>query len=113
MVFKRCPKCETEWPSREAFLSDHGLEMIGYQVNFEELMAGIFLLQHSCGTSLGIPAGEFRSLYDGEIFQERATGTDKCPGFCLRIDDLNPCPEQCECAFVREILQIVRGWTRV
>jgi hypothetical protein len=113
MIFKRCPKCGVEWPTREAFLSDYSLETIGYQVSFEDLVEGIFLFQHSCGTSLGIAAGEFRSLYDGEVFQERATGTDKCPGFCLRIDELRACPAQCECAFVREILQSVLDWTKV
>lgn len=33
---------------------------------------------------------------------------DDCPGYCLHADELAPCPASCECAFVRDVLQLVR-----
>ena len=111
-MFKRCPNCGFEWSSRDDFLSDPRLRVIGYQVNFQSLDAGIFLFNHKCNGTLAIPLEQFKDLYDGPIFTERATGSDDCPGFCLYEDRLEPCPARCECAYVREILQIVREWPK-
>ena len=38
-----------------------------------------------------------------------ATGTDDCPGYCLRVDELGRCPARCECAYVREIIHVIRN----
>jgi hypothetical protein len=34
------------------------------------------------------------------------------PGYCNDREILNPCSEACECAYVREIVQIVRKWPK-
>ena len=87
--------------------------MIGYQVNFDQLDLGFFLFNHlKCGTTLGISAGSFKDLYNGPVFSERLTGTEKCREYCLHEYQLDPCPATCECAYVREILQIVRKWPK-
>ena len=106
-VCKQCTTCGFEWATREHFLEDPNIVTIGYQVNFHELEAGIFLFNHSCGTTLGILAHDFRSLYDGPLFTKRATETEECPEFCLHQHDLRPCPVECECAYVREIMQLI------
>lgn len=111
-MFKRCPKCDYEWIHRADFLYDPDLKLIGYQVNFKALAAGIFLFNHDCKGTLAIPAAEFLDLYHGPIFKERATGTQHCPGFCLHENDLVPCPVRCECVYVREILQVIRKWPK-
>ena len=111
-MFKKCPNCGFEWSSRRDFLDDPRLEIIGYQAQLEELTAGIFLFNHSCHGTLGIPAGCFEDLYSGPIFTPRATNTEECPGHCLQECDLDPCPVQCECAYVREIIQIIRNWPK-
>jgi hypothetical protein len=111
-LFKQCTTCGFEWASREHFLEDPNVAIIGYQVNFDELEAGIFLFNHSCGTTLGIYAHAFNSLYDGPLFVERATGTEECPEFCLHQHDMRPCPAQCECAYVREIIQVIKEWPK-
>ena len=108
--FKTCPKCGFAWPTREGFLNDPDLELIGYQVNFEELTLGYFLFNHSCKDTLSVPANAFWDFYKGHVFIDRATGSDQCPGYCLHQDVLDPCPAQCECAFVREIIQIIKAW---
>jgi len=68
----------------------------------------IFLFNHSCKGTLGLEVSAFEDLYDGPIFQGRATGSDDCPGYCPHEDSLDPCLVKCECAFVREIIQILK-----
>lgn len=111
-IFKKCSKCGFVWPTRESFLEDRDLWLIGYQVDFEDLVAGLFLFNHSCFTTLAVEAGKFQDLYDGPIFAERLTGTEECQQFCFRRYELRPCPSKCEYAFVREILQIIKNWPK-
>ena len=105
--FKRCSSCGYEWESRDGFIEDPALCIIGYQVDFEHLKEGLFLFNHSCGTTLAIMAGDFRDLYEGPVFSERLTGSGECPEYCLHQSELRPCPAKCECAYVREIVQII------
>lgn len=111
-MFKRCPKCHFEWQQRTDFLEEPGLQVIGYQVNFDALAAGIFLFNHDCKGTLAIPAAEFLDLHHGPIFKERATDSPHCPGYCLHEDELDPCPVRCECVYVREILQVIKQWPK-
>ena len=110
--FKICPTCGFVWPTRNHFLRDPALEIIGYQVNFEQLTLGFFLFNHSCKSTLSICAGDFSDLYRGSIFQKRATGSEECPGYCLLQPVLLPCPAQCECAYVREVIQVVKNFPK-
>jgi hypothetical protein len=112
--FKKCTFCGHLWQSRKDFLEDAATDLIGYQVNFDNLSLGFFLFNHlNCGTTLGIPAGLFKDLYNGPVFTERLTNTEKCPELCLHESELEPCPEKCECAYVREIIQAVRNWPKL
>jgi len=111
--FKKCSKCGFEWRERASFLTDPNLEMVGYQVHFEQLQAGLFLFNHTCRTTLAIEAGEFQDLYDGPIFTEKLTSTGDCQGRCLQPSDLHPCLSKCECAFVRNIAQLIRHWPKM
>lgn len=111
--FKQCSNCAYRWATREAFLSDPAVSLVGYQVNFRRLEAGFFLFNHLlCETTIAVPVEEFQTLYAGPVFSERLTDSEKCPGYCQREDELRPCPAQCECAYVREILQIIAGWEK-
>ena len=111
-IFKKCNLCNFRWRSRESFLSDPNIKVVGYQPYFKELTVGYFLFTHSCGTSLALKAGAFSDLYSGPIFEINMQGGDECPGFCLNQHELRPCPVECECAYVREILQIIRTWPK-
>jgi len=106
--FKVCPACGFEWKSRNDFLNDNSVYIIGYQAHFESLKTGIFLFNHSCKGTLALEVSDFADLYDGPVFEERATGSDDCPGHCLHENILDPCPAKCECAFVREVIQILK-----
>ena len=111
-AFKKCGKCGFIWEDRTRFLADPSVEIIGYQANFDELTAGLFLFNHSCGTTLAITAGTFRSLYNGPVFSGRKTGTKECPGHCINREELSPCPVKCECAYVREMIRIIKNWQK-
>lgn len=113
--FKVCPTCEYAWPDRDTFLADPCVITAGYQVNFVNLGAGFFLFNHDipgCGTSFALEAGAFTDMHDGPIFERRRNGTDDCAGHCLHESDLDPCKEECECAYVRDVLQKVRAWPK-
>ncbi len=111
-VFKKCPMCGFAWATRDSFLTDPANQIVGYQVCFDAPTAGFFLFNHSCEGTLAILVEEFEDLYDGPIYQERKTGTAECPEYCLHKEELARCPAECECAFVREIIQRVRAWPK-
>ena len=112
IVYKKCLRFGYEWATLDSFLRDPNIVLIGYQVNFNELAVGIFLFNQSCQTTLAIHANDFKDLYDGPIFTERASGSEECPGYCLLQYELCPCPAQCECAYVREIIQLINNWPK-
>jgi hypothetical protein len=111
-IFKQCNNCDTIWRNRDDFLTDPNITIIGYQADFKELEAGIFLFNHICRTTLAIRADNFKNLYRGPVFQKRLTGTDECPSYCLYQYELGHCVAKCECAYVREIIQIIKRWPK-
>ncbi|MBX7256584.1 MAG: FHA domain-containing protein [Candidatus Hydrogenedentes bacterium] len=111
-LYRKCPHCGTVWSSQDALLSDPSLVLAGYQVRFDDLGAGLFLFNHSCGTTMAITADDFRHLYNGPVYPEPRTGSDVCPRYCLNKEELRPCGADCECAYVREVLQLIKGWSK-
>jgi hypothetical protein len=114
-IFKECSFCLKQWPNRNSFLSDSSINIIGYTANFEELKLGVLFfnhLQNNCQTTMGIKAEEFIDLYKGEIFGFRNTGLEGCPEYCFNKFELRPCPAKCECAYIREIIQIIGSWPK-
>ena len=94
-------------------MGDDQLDFVGYQVNFSNLELGYFLFNHlTCQSTIAVHAGLFKDLYDGPVFSERQTNTENCPGYCGDRDAFGPCEAECECAYVREIIQIVRRWPK-
>ena len=94
-------------------MEDACVELIGYQANFSYLELGFFLFNHlECESTIAIPANRFRDLYDGPVFAQRLTGTEICHGLCKDFEQLEPCDRKCECAYVREIMQIIRTWPK-
>ena len=111
--FKKCSCCSNLWLNREEFLGDADVYLIGYQANFIDLELGYFLFNHmTCKSTIAIPAGLFKDLYTGPIFTAKMTGSESCPGFCLQEAVLDPCQQKCECAYVREIMNIIREWPK-
>jgi hypothetical protein len=112
-IFKICSCCKTPWFSRNEFLADSNIKMVGYQANFGDLVLGFFLFNHlTCQSTFGVPAGLFKDLHDGPVFSECLAGSEQCPGYCLHREILHACRAKCEGAYVREILQILRDWPK-
>lgn len=115
-MFKRCTTCQQEWPTREAFLIDPATVLIGYQANFDRLEEGFFLFNHNtrdCGTTLAIVTGDFLDCYQGPHFEVSCRGTDQCARLCMNASSLDRCPAQCECAYVRHVLHLIRNWPKM
>ncbi len=112
LLFDRCPSCKTAWATRESLLADPGVRLIGYRSCLADLLVGVFLFHHRCEEIVTIHVSEFADLYDGPMFHTPQTGGEKCRGYCLRVEELRPCPAQCECAFVREIANLISNWPK-
>ncbi len=106
--FKICPNCGKEWKFRSDFIYDPQIEIIGYQAHFKNLEKGFFLFNHSCHGTMSIPVETFSDMYHGRIYEQRLTGSNQCHGYCLHQSNLKPCPEECECAYVRDVIQILK-----
>ncbi|OVE77943.1 hypothetical protein BVX99_01040 [bacterium F16] len=111
-LFSRCSTCGYLWKSRDHFLADPRIEMVGYQVQFDELLEGLFMFNHRCGTTLSLKVEIFRNLYNGSVFEECQKDEPGCSGMCIHRENLMPCPLHCECSFVREIIQIIKTWPK-
>ena len=110
-VFKQCPMCLNEWKTRGEFLGDDTLVINGYGADFERLEWGLFYFTHNtenCRSTMAIQASKFLSLYSGKKYPERRTGKDDCPGYCLEEKQLDRCQALCECAFNREVIQVIK-----
>ena len=111
-VFKKCPMCRKIWKSREAFLDDGFLQLEGYSADFKIQEKGLFYFTHrvqGCFSTMALEARVFLDLYTGEKYPESKMGGDECSRFCLERENLDRCPALCEFAFVREIIQIIKG----
>ena len=105
-MFKLCNVCNHKWMNRQDFMVDPDIVIIGYQVNFDRLEAGHFYFNHSCNNTIVLSANLFADLHEGPIFAEPRTGLEDCPGYCLKKEALEPCQAECECAYIRSIMQL-------
>jgi hypothetical protein len=103
--------CGEIWNTRDEFLDDSSLELEGYGADFEIIEDGLFYFTHrapGCSSTMALKAKEFLNLYTGERFRENKMGSDECPRLCLERNRLDRCPNSCEYAFVREVMQIIK-----
>jgi len=47
-------------------------------------------------------------MHTGENYTERRTDQEDCPGYCRNEKFLGRCEAKCECAYVRNIIQVIR-----
>lgn len=113
--FKACSNCRAEWATLDDFLGDSSVRLGGYQINTANLANGLFLFNHEasdCGTTMAVYVSAFTALSEHPVFSPSTDRPETCPGRCLHQDDLAPCPEKCECNWVREVMQIIRNWNK-
>ena len=109
-TFKTCPACSKKWQTMEEFVSDPSLELNGYKADFKDLEYGMFFFTHKiepCHSTMTIMIEDFRKLYSGPIYKENKTLSEECPRYCMNEKNLTRCDAFCECAFVREIMEII------
>ena len=113
--FKICPACGAVWETMDEFLADPTLKLNGYQVHFDDLKGGLFYFTHyieNCGITMALVASDFTSLSDRKLRAPSGCQPGgECPGSCVRKNDLSPCPIECECVWVREVVQIIKERT--
>jgi len=113
-MFKTCNSCGDQWETREHFLSDPDVTAKGYQIFFTNLTQGLFLFNHSCGTTLAIEAEALLDLYNGTIYDERRPAKDRhCPGRCMMENIMSPCSDRCKCAFISTLLNQLKNWEKI
>lgn len=109
--FKICPNCGEVWSTQDDFIKDKRLELNGYKSDFEKLEFGLFFFTHKkekCFSTMALEVNYFMNLYKGMIFSDRKTDGPECPRYCLDQEQLARCDTLCECAFVREIIHIIK-----
>ncbi len=109
-LFKTCSFCREVWVTQNSFLIDKSLKLNGYKADLEELEYGLFFFTHTkdgCHTTLSIEVRDLLNLYSGKTYSGEKTGSEDCPGYCTNIEELERCDAQCECSFVREIIQVI------
>jgi len=109
--FKTCTTCSKEWGKIIDFIKDHKLDINGYQASFDESVEGLFMFTHTtdqCGTTLASKTGNFRFLYDGPDYKINNAYSETCEGHCQRVNDIEPCTQECSMRWARDILQILR-----
>jgi hypothetical protein len=102
--------CAAVWQDRSCFLRDASLKLNGYQADFQKLENGLFYFTHNvdgCYSTMAITANTFFDLNTGRRYKKPMNSSEKCPGYCMKTDQLDRCSVECEYAFVRDIIDII------
>ncbi len=103
--FRKCD-CGHTWKTREEFLRDKKVKIVGYQPDFVNHRYNHFLFFHrlkECGLFFGVRASEFDDLREGKCPKELGMGLEDCPGYCTDMLDLRVCSVACRNAVDREL----------
>lgn len=109
--FKICPCCRTTWGTVDEFIDDRTVTLNGYKADLKDLEFGLFFFTHTignCGSTMAFEVNDFLSLFSGEQYIENKALSPECPRYCIDEKQLARCDALCECAFVREVSQIIR-----
>ena len=103
--FKKCD-CGRSWKTRESFLKDGKVKIVGYQPDLINHKYNHFVFFHrtkDCGQFFGIRASDFSDLRDGRCPKDLCMGQEDCPGYCTDTLDLRVCSVACRNATDREV----------
>ena len=104
--FKFCCGCGT-WLSQQDILSNPEVRPLGLVLEESDYETSLMYFQHEvpkCRSSFVIPAQRFDSIIDELIPEKVKTGTKRCEGRCIRIDDWAECQNDCHHAPFRRLL---------
>ncbi len=103
--FKKCT-CGKPWNTRDDFLRDKYVKIIGYQPDFISRKYNQFLFQHKtkgCNEFLAVRSSAFADLRERACPDEVCAGKKDCPGYCMNTLDLRICSVACRNATDREL----------
>ncbi len=103
--FRKCD-CGQVWKTRDEFLDDKKVKLVGYQPDFVNHKYNHFLFFHrakECSQFLGVGASEFSDLRDVDCPRQLCLGREECPGYCTDSLDLRVCSVACRNASDREL----------
>lgn len=109
--FRKC-HCGRTWKTRDDFLRDRDVKIVGYQPDFVTGKYNHFLFQHrakSCGRFFGIRASDFGDLREKECSNDLCVGQEGCPGYCTNTFDLRVCSVTCRNATDRMLASKLRS----
>lgn len=104
--------CGKTWKTRNAFLRDKAVKIIGYQPDFVNHKYNHFLFHHrakGCGVFFGVRASDFSDLREKGCPNELCFGHDECPGYCMDTFDMRVCSVTCRNATDRVIASKIRS----
>jgi hypothetical protein len=105
--FRSCGMCRKQWPTRQDFISDPELRLLGLQAVPDFPDANLLVFEHECGTSVSVLASRLRDLVpDAEADDPSLPllqGTESCSGFCNRLESLEACDRRCRNARDRRL----------
>ncbi len=109
-TFKTCSFCHVKWETRDAFLGDSQLRLIGYQQHYEEQRLGFFLFIHSlCQTTLSFDPKHLMDLNPMQVFRAEYHDSHHAPFYCLRTKKTG-CWTPCECAAIYEYQSLIKSY---
>lgn len=108
--FKICPSCSEVWQTRDDFLNDSLLHLNGYKADFKKLEYGLFFFTHQktgCYSTLALEVADFLDLHRGTSCDTHQEYHEKCSRSCREERQSQGCEHVCECAFAREVCELV------
>ncbi|MFP4458937.1 MAG: hypothetical protein ACLFSQ_05055 [Candidatus Zixiibacteriota bacterium] len=102
-IFHKCPSCGKIWRTRDEFLDDPDLVVIGYQENYPQPGQGFFLFNHNCGTTTGVSVDKFADLYYRPL-EDIKPDEQKKPELNAKLDI-----SESYSSYLREILLQIQG----
>ena len=107
-VFKKCSACDKTWKTREEFLQDAEIDLVGYQSTFTMSKPGLFLFNHVCESTIAIFADVFEDMSDEEIYQSCDAHLDNHPEHCCKSATGESELNSCVCKFAHEMSNKLR-----
>lgn len=107
--FKICPKCDCVWHTRDDFLQDAALFLLGFQSGYGKADRGFYLFNHLIekdkgSTTIALAVEHLISLYNGPMYADVHAGSETCSGHCAKVDDLARCGVPCRNAIARKVV---------
>jgi hypothetical protein len=109
LTFKTCTMCKHEWPAAADFEREGRTRPLGLVVDFDDPWETLVLFNDACGSTLAFRAAELRERLP-PLDAELMAGQPLCPRRCSKFDDLEPCPNPCRNAPLRNyVARMIRG----